>query len=221
MDELKPSLSKILDVPYYQQTNYQTCGPAALMMAMKYWDEKVKFSKVIEYKIWKKTKSISLKGGTLQFRMASYAKLKGFNVEIYQKQKYSDYHKFGKLFYNLLEFILSYKARKLRIPIHYSKNMINIIKNALSKKTPPIVFLNLQPITGENVFHWIVVTGLKENIVYVNDPDMSDGLNDKIKKDVAIDLDVFKKAIATDSFKKLIFPFSFLDFPPCIVLVNK
>ena len=221
MNELKTNLSKVLDVPYYQQTNYQTCGPAALMMVMKYWDEKVEFSKDFEYKIWKKAKSISLKGGTLQFRMASYAKIKGFTVEIYQKQKYSNYHKFGKIFYSLFEFILSYKNRRLKIPIRYGKDIIYVIKNALSKKIPPIVFLNLEPITGENVFHWLVVTGLKENIVYVNDPDISDDLNDKIKKNIAIDLDVFRKAIATDTFKKLTFPFSFLDFPPCVVLVNK
>ena len=30
--------------------------------------------------------------------------------------------------------------------------------------------MNLRPILGENVFHWIVVTGLDEQNVYMNDP---------------------------------------------------
>ena len=38
----------ILDVPYFQQTRISTCGPAALMMVMKYWDNSFEFSRRIE-----------------------------------------------------------------------------------------------------------------------------------------------------------------------------
>lgn len=221
MNESKTSPSVLLDVPFYQQTHYATCGPAALMMVMKYWDDEAEFLKDFEHKVWRKTRSITFMGGTLQYRLASYAKEKGFNAEIYQKKKHSTYHKHGKKFYSFFEYVLSSKARRSKILIHYGKDIMHVITDALSKKIPPIVFINLEPISGENVFHWIVVTGLKGKKVYVNDPDMSESSDSKTKKEYPIELDVFRKAIATDSFRRLSFPFSFLHFPPCVVLVNK
>lgn len=220
MKDSKIVSSELLDVPYYQQTHYATCGPAALMMVMKYYDGNVELSKDFEYKLWRKTRSIAFRGGTLQFGMAYTAKIMDFNAEIYQKKKFSDYHTHWKKTYNFFENVLSSKVRNARIPIHYGIDIIQVINGALAKKIPPIIFVNLEPITGENVFHWIVLTGIKNNKFYFNDPDMS-YFRDVSKKNYQVELDVFKKAIATDSFRRLSFPFSFLHFPPSVVLVYK
>jgi len=209
--------SSKLDVPYYQQTHPATCGPAALMMVMKYWDKSLELSKEIEYSLWKQTRSFIFKGGTFQFGIAETAMKRGFKTKIYQKAKISSYKKNQKKVFDFIEFFLSIKTRLSRIPVIYGQEIMDIINEALEKKIPPLVFINLEPISGENVFHWVIVTGLDKENVFVNDPD----IYQIPKKDFPVKLDIFKQAIATDQFSNIIFPFSIFRFPPCVVLVYK
>jgi uncharacterized protein YvpB len=209
-------LSK-LDVPYYQQTHFATCGPAALMMVMKYWDKSIELSKEFEYSLWRQTRSLIFKGGTFQFGIAETALKRGFKTKIYQKAKISGYKKNWKNVFDFFELFMSMKTRLSRIPVIYGKEIMVVINEALEKKIPPLVFINLGPIIGENIFHWIIVTGLDKENVYVNDPDFSD----IPKKDHPVKIEQFKQAIATDTFTSISFPFSIFRFPPAVVLVYK
>jgi len=203
-----------LDIPYFQQTRTATCGPACLMMVMKYWDPSLEFSRRFEFQLWKKSYSFFLFGGTFQFGLAATAAKLGFKTEIYQKARFSDaYPKFPQLV-NLIENIVSYKTRRLKIPIRYGKDTISVISDSLLKKIPPIIFVNLKPILGENVFHWVVVTGLDGQNVYMNDPYVPLGFPFKQKKGHTVALDIFYKAIATETGRNL-------RLPPCVVLVYK
>ena len=82
----------ILDVPYFQQTHYYTCGPAALMMVIKYWDNSFELSKRTEFQLWKKSNPIVFLGGTLQFGLAKTAVEMGFKAKIYQNARFSEYY---------------------------------------------------------------------------------------------------------------------------------
>ena len=206
-----------LEVPYYQQTHYATCGPAALMMVMKYWDKSLDLSKELEFDLWRQTRSFIFKGGTFQFGMAKTAKKLGYNTIIYQKTKLSSYKKNWKFLFDLFEFFISFKSRALKIPIIYNKEGIDIIIEALENKIPPLVLINLEPISGENIFHWVVVTGINDEKIFFNDPDFSE----RSRKDISVEKETFNKAIATDKFSNITFPFSLFRFPPSIVLVNK
>jgi predicted double-glycine peptidase len=203
-----------VDVPYFQQTRTATCGPACLMMVMKYWDPSLEFSRRFEFQLWKKSYSFFLLGGTFQFGLAATAAKLGYKTEIFQETRFSDgYPKFPQLI-TLIENIVSYKTRRLKIPIRYGKETIAVIIESLNKNIPPIVFINLKPILGENVFHWIVVTGFDEQNVYLNDPYVPVGFPLKQKKGYAVALDIFSKAIATQNGRNL-------RFPSCVVLVYK
>jgi len=204
----------VLDVPYFQQTRTATCGPACLMMVMKYWDPLLKFSRRFEFQLWKKSFSLFLFGGTFQFGLATAAAKLGFKTEIYQKTPFSDnYPKFPQAV-SLIENIVSYKARRLHIPIRYKQENLTVINDALRHCIPPIVFVNLYPLLGENVFHWVVVTGLDEQNVYVNDPYVPRGFALKQKENYPMALDKFSKAIATEAGGNL-------RLPPCVVLIYK
>ena len=211
---LSPEKLPLLDVPYFQQTRSATCGPACLMMVMKYWDSPLELSRRTEFELWKKSYSLLFFGGTFQFGLAATAATCGFNTEIYQKMRFSDnYTAFPKAA-SLVESIVSRKARHLRIPIRYGQENLAVITNALHQSIPAIVFINLYPILGENVFHWVVVTGLDEQKVFVNDPYVPKGFSGKQKKDYPVDLHTFSQAMATESGRNL-------RLPPCVVLVHK
>lgn len=204
----------LLDIPYFQQTRTATCGPACLMMVMKYWDPSFEFSRRYEFQLWKKSYSFFLFGGTFQFGLAATAAKLGFKTEIYQTARFSDvYPKFPRLV-TFIENFVSYKTHRLKIPIRYGKDNMDVIRDSLYKKIPPIVFVNLKPILGENVFHWVVVIGFDEQNVYMNDPYVPVGFPLKQKKGYAVALDIFYKAMATETGRNL-------RLPPCIVLVYK
>lgn len=204
----------ILDVPYFKQTRHTTCGPASLMMVMKYWDESIELSKNVEFQIWMSSNPFVFLGGTLQFGLAKSAVEMGFKAEIYQKTSFSSYYKNFRNLIDLYEKIVSYRAIRKNVSIHLGKDIINLIPEALIKKIPPIVFLNLKPISYENVFHWLVVTGMDERNIYVNDPYIPLSSKLKMKKDHPIKIDIFRKAISTNVGRKL-------RIPPCTIFVYK
>jgi ABC-type bacteriocin/lantibiotic exporter with double-glycine peptidase domain len=203
-----------LDVPYFQQTRTATCGPACLMMVMKYWDPSLKLSRKFEFQLWKKSYSLFFFSGTFQFGLAAVATTLGFKTEIYQKVRFSDGYPNCPQLAHLIEHVVSMKARRLYVPVQYGKENLAVINDALRQSIPPIVFVNLKPILGENVFHWVVVTGLDKQNVFVNDPYVPRGFSGTQKKDFPIPLNVFSQAMATGSGRHL-------RLPPCVVLVSK
>jgi predicted double-glycine peptidase len=211
MNNKKNNLN-ILDVPYYQQSRNYTCGPAALMMVMKYWNKTLELSKSTEFNLWLKSNPFVFLGGTLQYGLARAAMKKGFKTEIYQKKKFSDSYSKSRSYFNLYEYIISFGARHSKIPVYLGREIFEVIREALVNGIPPLVFLNLEPIVGENVFHWVVVTGMNDNIIYLNDPYVPKHSNLNMKKNHPVDIKVFKKSIATDRGKTL-------RIPPCAVLV--
>lgn len=203
----------LLDVPYYQQTNTATCGPACLMMVMKYYHPYLEFSQKLEYSLWRKSYSLFLFGGTFQFGLAVAAASHGLKAEIYQHGRFSEGYTRVPNVAMLVERIVSSRARQASIPIIYGTDHRKILRDALLRCIPPLVFVNLQPIIGENVFHWVVVTGLDERTVYVNDPYVPRGWPQKQKKDSPVSLDIFSQAMATGSGRGL-------RLPPCVLIVH-
>lgn len=205
---------QLLNVPYFQQTWTATCGPACLMMVMHYWDSSVKLSRELEFHLWAKSHSMFLFGGTFQFGLATAAKKEGFKTEIYQHGRFCDGYPKFPYFATFMETLVSFHARREHIPILYGDDTMAIVRDGLHRSIPPIVFINLFPILGENVFHWVVVTGLDGQYVYMNDPYVPMGFCLKQKKDYPVSLDIFSQAMATQSSRNL-------RFPPCVVLIQK
>ncbi len=208
------SMNHLLDVPYFKQTRTATCGPACLMMVMKYWEPSYELSRSIEFRLWMRSFSFFLFGGTYQFGLAAAAVGQGFTAEIYQTERFSAYYSRFPQFVDLVEYTVSFRARRARIPIRYGANVLDVIDDALLRMIPSIVFVNLKPLVGENVFHWIVVTGRIGNTVYINDPYVPIGFPLNEKKDFPVSLGLFTKAIATEKGRHL-------RLPPCVILVCK
>jgi predicted double-glycine peptidase len=202
----------LLDVPFYRQTRQYTCGSSSLMMVLKYWNKKFVFSEKMELNLWRKTCSLFFFGGALQFGIARTAKKMGLTTKIYQKYKYCNNFSFTNIFYCLYTLVMSYTMKKNDIPIYYNNDLIGLLQQFLSDKKPVIFFINLKPITGENILHWLVVTGIDKKNVYVNDPGVTE--KNGVRKNFPIDLESFKRAISTDQVGNI-------RLPPCLVIVEK
>ena len=70
-----------LDIPFYRQHYDFTCGPASLMMAMKYLDRDTPLAKDLEIDIWREGNLVAV-CGTSRFGLAYSAAVRGFSARV-------------------------------------------------------------------------------------------------------------------------------------------
>ena len=70
-----------LDIPFYRQHYDFTCGPASLMMAMKYLDNDLRLGKDLEIDLWREG-SLMTVYGTSRYGLAYSAMVRGFSASV-------------------------------------------------------------------------------------------------------------------------------------------
>jgi hypothetical protein len=157
-------------VPYYEQTLDFTCGPSALLMAMKVLDPNVDLSRVLELRLWRESTTIFMTsghGGCGPYGMALSAYHRGFDVEVYVKES-------GVLFVDSVrseekeDFIG--ELSKLPVKLSHRALRVNQIQKKFEAGGIPIVLISSYRIYREKFPHWVVVTGFDEKYIYVHDP---------------------------------------------------
>lgn len=172
---LDPSLAR---VPYYAQTLEFTCGPAALMMAMKALDETLLLDRRLELRLWRESTTIFMTsglGGCGPEGLALAAHHRGFGVTIHVNQA-------GPL---LLESVRSADKRAVielvhgdfmheiavrDIPVRHETLRVEDLVAAFEAGAIPVVLISLYRFHHERTPHWITITGFDERYIYVNDP---------------------------------------------------
>jgi ribosomal protein S18 acetylase RimI-like enzyme len=173
--QLKPNLAR---VPFYPQTLPFTCGPAALMMAMKAIDPGIELDRRLELGIWREATSIFMSrghGGCGPYGLALSAYHRGFDVEMFVKER-------GVF---LVESVRSAQKkevmrvvheeflddiRRLPIKVHYRAMHAHELEAAFNAGGIPVVLISSYRIDRKRIPHWLVVTGFDERFIYVNDP---------------------------------------------------
>ena len=172
---LKPDL---VPVPYYQQTLDFTCGPAALMMAMKALQPRLNTDRKLELRLWRESTTVFMTsghGGCGPYGMALAAWQRGFDVEVFVNDE-------GALFVDSVR-SLDKKAvialvqedfldqlRALPVPLHRGAAGLDQLQAAFADGGIPIVLISSYRIYREKFPHWLVVTGFDDRYVYVHDP---------------------------------------------------
>jgi ribosomal-protein-alanine acetyltransferase len=165
-------------VPYYEQTLDFTCGPSALLMAMKVLDPKVELSRLLELRLWRESTTIFMTsghGGCGPYGMALSAYHRGFDVEIYVKEP-------GVLFVDSVRSEEKKEVMRLvqedfigelaKLPVKLSHRALRVheIQKKFESGGMPIVLISSYRIYREKFPHWVVVTGFDEKYIYVHDP---------------------------------------------------
>jgi ribosomal protein S18 acetylase RimI-like enzyme len=171
----KPPLAR---VPYYQQTLEFTCGPAAVMMAMKSLDPQAKLNRTLELRIWRESTTVFMTsgiGGCGPFGLALSAYHRGFDVEIYVNAE-------GAMFIDsvrdpekkeVIRLVQDDFLKELRtssVKIHYGVIGVNALQERFEQGGIPIVLISSYRIYHEKSPHWVVVTGFDERFIYMHDP---------------------------------------------------
>jgi ribosomal protein S18 acetylase RimI-like enzyme len=165
-------------VPYYEQTLDFTCGPSALLMAMKVLDPKLELSRVLELRLWRESTTIFMTsghGGCGPYGMALSAWHRGYDVEIYVKEPgvlFVDSVRSGekKEVMRLVQEDFIGELEKLPVKLSHRALRVNQIQKKFESGGIPIVLISSYRIYREKFPHWVVVTGFDEKYIYVHDP---------------------------------------------------
>ncbi len=169
-----------LKVPYYAQTTPFTCGPSCLMMAMRSLDPESTMDRTRELQLWRESTTIFMMsghGGCGPHGLALAAHSRGFKVQAFISHK-------GPLFLDgvrseLKKTVLLVvhedfrrQVREAGIRVNYEVASLQKLERILKKGGIPMVLVSTYRFGNNKVPHWVVVVGLDDRFVYINDPDV-------------------------------------------------
>jgi hypothetical protein len=172
-------------VPYYNQTTDFTCGPSSLLMAMKALDPKSDFSRTHELQLWREANTIFMgsdgHGGCGATGLALAAHRRGFAVEVWVNHKGTLLGSRPKTkdrakVMSLLQQADLAEMKRLKIPYRIGARSIDDLRRDMAGGALPIVLVSMEYIHQDPTAHWVVVTGIDDETVTVNDPWISKDL---------------------------------------------
>ncbi|MFZ5979649.1 MAG: ribosomal protein S18-alanine N-acetyltransferase [Candidatus Zixiibacteriota bacterium] len=184
-------MSKMLDievskkyrpkVPYYPQALDFTCGPACLMMALKYFQPETELTQALEMTLWKEATLIFMAsgfGGTDGYGLALSALNRGLSCQIVMSMDRTPMLKSVRIpqkreVMRIVHNDLKRRARKAGLGCAFYEYGMEEIISALHRDMLPIVLISTYRLTGDRVPHWVVVTGFDHKHIYIHDPDIA------------------------------------------------
>ena len=165
-------------VPFYRQASQFTCGPACLMMAMKFFKPAMKLNRELEFDIWREANLVE-SYGTSKEGLALAAARRGFDVYTVGRNLRHSFvdaiaEKIPGVNYHMLE--LLYKDTRSKFTGMGLKNispMVSLtkLKSVLKMSHIPIVLTSTMLFGDrEELPHWIVLTEYSKIAWYVNNP---------------------------------------------------
>ena len=175
-------LSKSLikhQTPWYRQTTEFTCGAASLMMAMKSLDASINMNQDEELDIWREATTIFMTsghGGSHPIGLALAARSRGFNATVNVNQSGPMFvdsvrseHK--KNIISLVDRQFRKKAKSMQVKVKKHDVTQNDIGNWLEQGKAVLILISTYRIDGRKAPHWVTVSGIDEQCLYVHDPD--------------------------------------------------
>ena len=168
----------LVQVPFYEQTLEFTCGPAALMMAMKALDPALNLHRKLELQLWREATTIFMTsghGGCGPYGLALAAHRRGFAVTLRVKDESALFvdsvrSPEKKVVIALVQEDQLAEIRRRDIRLEYGLVSPADLERELRSGGVPLVMISSYRLYGEKFPHWVVVTGFDEHFLYVHDP---------------------------------------------------
>ncbi len=164
-------------VPFYPQSLDFSCGPACVLMAMAAHDPATPLTRGHEIDVWREASLVEI-GATSRYGLALAATRRGFRARIigsvdgiaYRRQITSAIRVNEPLMDMFFEDARG-KCRAATVPEEVRSVTVADIEAALLADEIPIVLTDTRLFTPEEeVPHWVVVTGIVDDTVFLNNP---------------------------------------------------
>lgn len=190
----KHGASIYLEIPFCRQHHDFTCGPAALMMAMKYLDPDLRTGRDLEIDIWREGNLIAVPG-TSRFGLAYSAKVRGFSSRVTSNTGGLDF--VDKINPPLNEpdmetlkdqfYERRTRCRKLGVREREDTITAEILRKSLFSNHVVLIVTNTLFFSKEDLPHWIAVTGIDDRFLYFNNPSDARHRKRKIRLDIFLE----------------------------------
>ena len=169
-------------IAWYQQTTDFTCGPSALMMAMHFLNPEQPMDQRTELAIWREATTIFMTsghGGSHPLGLALAARKRGFECCVYLNQ-------YEPLF---LDGVRSQKKKEIMKVVHDQyleescEQGVEIVYAEISQAQlqqfhdegyAVLMLISTYRLDGKKTPHWVMLTNMDEQCLYVHDPDLDD-----------------------------------------------
>ena len=176
---IKVPLKIKYEIPYYAQTLDFTCGPACLMMILKYFRPDMELTRALEMMLWKEATVIFMTsgfGGTDGYGLALSALNRGLQCQMVMSMDSTPMLKSvrspqKRSVMKVVHNDMKRKARRAGLSSAIFEYGIEEIVSALHRGMVPIVMISTYRLTGDRVPHWVIVTGFDRDYFYIHDPD--------------------------------------------------
>jgi hypothetical protein len=176
---LQPDVS---GVPHYRQTLEFTCGPAALMMAMKALNRRLRLDRRLELILWRESTTIFMTsghGGCGPHGLALAAWRRGFAVELFvndERPPFLDTVRTPdkKEVIRLVHQEFLDEIRRTDITVHRHPLSADELSMRVAAGAIPVVLISQYRIYGDKEPHWIIVSGCDQRFIYAHDPYISE-----------------------------------------------
>lgn len=177
-----PSLMR---VPYYAQSLDFTCGPAAVLMAMRALEPATRVDQTQEIRLWRESTTVFMTsglGGCSPEGLALAAYRRGFPVDLFLTDG-------GVLFVDSVRSPLKREVIRLvqedfreqlaasGVKVTFRPLTLEAMRRYCEDGSIPVVLISSWRFDREKQPHWVVVTGFDSNYVYLHDPNVDEDLD--------------------------------------------
>lgn len=191
------------EVPWYPQSTEFTCGPASLLMGMASLNPNSECSLTHELDLWREATTIFMTsghGGCHPLGLGLAAVKRGFKAQVHLSTNEplfldgvrSD-HKKAILRQVHQQFVA--EADAVGVQVVYDAIALPEIEQAVAEGAAVLVLVSTFRLDGKKAPHWVVLTGIDDDCLFVHDPD--------IDEDEQIAADCQHIPIAKDDFDKM------------------
>jgi ribosomal-protein-alanine acetyltransferase len=178
----RKAVSKLrFNIPYHAQTLDFTCGPACVMMTLKYFFPQFELTRALEMTLWKEATMIFMAsgfGGTDGYGLALSAVNRGLSCRLIMSMDTTPMLRSVRIqkkreVMKVVHNDLKKRARRAGATSATYEYGIDEIISALHWGMVPIAMISTYRLTGDRVPHWVIVTGFDRDHVYIHDPDVA------------------------------------------------
>lgn len=175
----------LANVPYYPQSLDFTCGPAALLMAMRTHDPSIPAETRTELRLWRESTTIFMTsglGGCSPEGLALAAHRRGFGVDVVLPNRgimfiESVRSQIKRQVIQLVQEDFREELQSCGIAIEFRPLSVDLLRTRFEAGGIPVVLISSYRIAREKQPHWVVVTGFDDEHIYLHDPDVAERLD--------------------------------------------
>ncbi|WP_158965768.1 GNAT family N-acetyltransferase/peptidase C39 family protein [Paraglaciecola sp. L3A3] len=177
------NFNRLPTYPWYEQTTDFTCGPAALMMAMKSVSAEMVMDQQTELDLWREATTIFMMsghGGCHPIGLALAAEKRGFSPKVYINQALPLFtagvrseHK--KQTVQVVEEQFASRAVAKNIPLITAEFDLALLQSVLAEGGRVLSLISTYRMDGYKVPHWVTITAMDEDCLFFHDPSVPDG----------------------------------------------